>query len=110
MRTHEPSLWLPTALGRFCFFLFSVTVIVFSLFLLGNFENFLDSTQILLLKASAVLSELLAVSCLYYAVLMGWLAFRGKWTLEPGKVVAAALAVLLFGALSVGARYLLVWV
>jgi len=102
-------LWLPIVIGRLCVFLFSVTLVVVLLFLLGNFQNFLDTTQILLLHLFDFLCTIFVVSCLYYVGVLGWLAFRRRLALNPVRLGLALAAAVLFGALYFGARYLLVW-
>ncbi len=102
-------LWLPTVIGRLCIFFFFVTLVVALLFLLGNFQDFLDSTQVLLLHLFDVSCTILVVSCLYYAGVLGWLALRRRLALHLGRFILALATVLVFGSLYVGARYLLVW-
>jgi len=109
MEEKSSNLWLPIVIGRFCVFLFSVTLVVVLLFLLGNFQDFLDATQILLLHLFDVSCTVLVVSCLYYAGVLSWLSFRRRLALKPVRLGLALVAALLFGALYFGARYLLVW-
>lgn len=80
-------------------FLFCVLVLV--LYLLGNFQEFLDDNQLMLLRVvrvSTIAGALLGAYCLG---LRAWLAFRrspaGGWALAADVVLLVANATLLAG-------------
>ena len=58
--------WIQTVVARICVLLFSLFVIPFLLFLLGNLQEFLDTTQIMLLRISGAASFFYVVSSLYF--------------------------------------------
>ncbi|WP_455382112.1 hypothetical protein [Salinispira pacifica] len=88
-------------------FLLLFLLFVLGLFLLGNYQEFLDSTQRFVLAVLRVVSLLCALVGLYYTVgLIVWMARRGRFML--GRTILGA-AALIFGAgLSLGVNLLLV--
>ena len=52
-------------------FLFSLTATAFLLFLLGNLQDFLDSTQIALLRTAGISSFLYIVCAVYFLIVAG---------------------------------------
>ena len=84
-------------------------LLVLSLFLVGNFQNFLDSTQIMLLGLFEVTSLLFVVSTLFFSATTAILAIRKHrpWRLLP-VVLSLAAAGGLFG-LHWLFKFLLVW-
>ncbi|HUX21606.1 MAG TPA: hypothetical protein VMW69_10245 [Spirochaetia bacterium] len=99
METSNEQFWLPSVVARICFFLFFFSLLVLSLFLLGNFQNFLDSTQVSLLHIFEGSSLLYVVTTLYYVVLRIVTAIRRclRWRTLP-VIVALVGAVFLFAA------------
>jgi hypothetical protein len=85
--------------GRTAFFLLAWTCILFTLFLLGNYQQFLDHNQYLImtLLSVALIGEMAA--CLIYLLL---LAFIKDKSFHPGRgrvvilILALALSVILF--------------
>lgn len=71
-------LWLPSVVGRMCLFLFFLLVVILLLYFLGNFQDFLDSTLIMLLNLFQVASIMYLVSSLYYGGLQIFFAIRQK--------------------------------
>ncbi len=77
-RTTEKGIWLPFLLRRTHLFLFWFSLLVFLLFLLGNMQEFLDSTQRLLLSLlgfSSVLSAI--IGCyVFIALIVYWIVWK----------------------------------
>ncbi len=86
-------IWLQTVLARACVFTFALSVISFSLFLLGNLQEFLDTTQEMLLRIASVSSFLYLLVGLYFlAVAVVQLARRGVVGWRRVVLVAGGLA------------------
>lgn len=98
MKRRSNGMWLPSVVAGITIFLFFFSLLVLALFLLGNLQNFLDSTQSMLLRIFEISSLLYVVSALYYVVLDIILAIRKKRRLHPvSMVLSIAGAALVFG-------------
>ena len=85
--------------GANLFFLLSLLMVT-ALFILGNFQGFLDSSQLMLLSLLSVLSVLCVASGITYLVaLIIWMARRHHLMLL--RIFYALLATLVGGALAV---------
>jgi hypothetical protein len=72
-------------------FLLLLSIIVLSMYLLGNYQQFLPESQLLLLGILRVISGLCAFASLYYGVaLVIWMISRRH--LLPGRLVYAVAA------------------
>ena len=71
-------MWLHKIAGRLCVFLFSVIVITVALFLLGNGQEFLESTQLMLLRILKTGSIVFLCTCTYFVILLVVEAVRLK--------------------------------
>ena len=98
--TRRP-IWLQIVLARFCVLTFALAVISVLLFLLGNLQEFLDSTQVLLLRIAAISSFLYVLTSVYFlgvAVIQLIRRYRVGWhrvvLIVMGLIVA--LGILLF--------------
>lgn len=101
MNHRSRDLWLPSTLRRVCLFLFFFSLLVLSLFLLGNFQNFLDSTQTMLLGIFETTSLLYVVAALFYIIILVVVAVGRK---RSFKFLSMLLS--LFGAAAFFATYL----
>ncbi len=108
MSGKERFLWLPSVVGRTCVFLFLFTLLCISLFLLGNFQDFLDSTQVFLLHLFEISSVAFVMASLYYIGVLIVLASRGR-RLQTLRLVLAAAGVVAFSALYALVRFFLAW-
>jgi hypothetical protein len=66
VKMEKRSLWLDTVVSRASIVFFSLSVMAFLLFLLGNLQEFLDSTQVMLLQIAGVTSFLYVVAAIYF--------------------------------------------
>lgn len=90
--------------GRAAVFCFVLSVLVFALYLLGNFQEFLDTTQVLLLTLLrlALLAEvILALLYVLVTFALGRLRF--------GRVVLSLLSAVFCAALLLGTGFLSAW-
>lgn len=102
-------IWLPTLLARVCAFLFVFALLVLSLFLVGNFQSFLDGTLVMLLGIFEVTSMLFVVTALFFCLTAALLAAQGRLPWRVGSmIVALAAAGVLFGLHWIF-NFLLVW-
>lgn len=88
--------------GRLCVFLFPVVVLLSGLFLLGNFQEFLDSTQIFLLSLLRVATLSFIIAAVYHLLVLTVHVMR------KGRVSFFAFLFSLLGMVVVGAIYFLV--
>lgn len=97
---------LYTAAGRAVVFLFMLSMLLFLLYLLGNFQEFLDSTQLFLLGLlrSTLLAELFA-GLLY--IIFVFLLGRARRT--AAGLVLCAFSMILSYVLLVGLSFLSAW-
>jgi len=77
-RMNEKSIWLPFVLRRMHLFLFWFSLLIFLLFLLGNIQEFLDSTQRLLLTMLGFSSVLcVMIGCyVFIALIVYWIVWK----------------------------------
>lgn len=109
MNKEGQELWLPSAAARITLFLFFFSLLVMSLFLLGNFQSFLDSTQTMLLAVFEGASLLYVVAALYWVIVQIVLAIRGVARLNAVSLVLSILGIgFLLGAHLVFG-FLIVW-
>lgn len=101
-------LWLPSVVGRVCVFLFFFTLATILLFLLGNFQSFLDSTQLFLLHLFDISCVVFVVACLYYIAVLISMAVRQK-QVRVFRLVIAIAGAAVFASLYVVVRFLLAW-
>jgi len=109
MDAHERGVWLPSVLGRTCVFLFVLTLLILSLFVVGNFQSFLDATQIMLLDIFEGTSLLYVVTALFYAGSAVAFSVRRKQALKALPLAAAIVAAVGLLALHWVFNFLLVW-
>lgn len=110
MTTQHTRLWLPSAVTRISIFLFFFSLLVLSLFLLGNFQSFLDSTQTMLLHIFESSSLLYVVSVIFFVIMRAVLAVRGFERFRPLSVVLALLGACFLFAVYLGFGFLLTWI
>ncbi|TVQ39239.1 MAG: hypothetical protein EA384_06985 [Spirochaetaceae bacterium] len=88
-------------------FFFACSLIVLGVFLLGNYQEFLDQTQNLLLRILRICGLLCAMSGVYYTTsLLLWMIKRRR--LLPLRVVYALIATSTGIVLTVGVTFLTV--
>jgi hypothetical protein len=92
--------------GRGAVFFFILSLLVFALYLLGNFQEFLDSSQIFLLSLLRVslLSEML--TALVYFVMVFLLGRQRRY---PARLVLCLLAAALSATLLLAVGFLSAW-
>jgi hypothetical protein len=109
MDIHARGVWLPSVLGRTCVFLFVFTLLILSLFIVGNFQSFLDATQIMLLDLFEGTSLLYIVAALFYAGSVVVFSVRRKKAPKALPLAAVLVAAGGLAALHWVFSFLLVW-
>lgn len=109
MASGENELWLPSATARISVFLFFFSLLVLSLFLLGNFQNFLDSTQVILIHIFEGSSLLYVVTALYFVGLRIVMAIRRRLRLATLPVVVSFLGAVFLFAVYLFFGFLVAW-
>lgn len=103
---NDSTLWLASATGKLSVFFFLSSLLLFGMYLLGNFQEFLDSTQTMLLTAVRIVSFLSGISGLYYAVsLVISMVYRKKTRFL--RLALSVLGSLVSFALAAGSSFLL---
>jgi len=69
---------LHSLIGRFALFTFCVSLLLFELYLLGNYQKFLDSTQILILELCNIFVIINILVSNYYLILIIITAIRNN--------------------------------
>jgi hypothetical protein len=93
---------IPSFVGRLCVFLFSVVVLLSGLFLLGNFQEFLDSTQVFLLSLLRIATLTFIIVAVYHLLVLTVHLMR------KGQVSFFAFLFSVLGMVIVGLIYFLV--
>lgn len=60
--------WLPEIVRKISVFLFLITAVVFITFIIGNFQEFLDSTQLILLNIFEIIAVAFIISGIYHII------------------------------------------
>jgi hypothetical protein len=101
--------WLHVVVGRVCGFLFSMSAILAALFVMGNTQEFLDSTQVMLLNSLQVVTLLFLIVSVYYIGLLVFLGIRLK-RLMTARLVAVFLGVIINVSIFGFINFLETWV
>ena len=101
--------WLPVVVGRICGFLFAMSAVLVSLFILGNAQEFLDSTQMMLLEMLQGVTLLFLIVSLYYEALLVILGIRFR-TFMTARFVAVLFGILVDGTIFGFINFLRTWV
>ncbi len=101
MRKFTAGFWLPSVVKRINLFLFLEILMMTLLYILGNFQGFLDSTQILILEIFKTGSIIFIISACYQLILIVVSAFIKR------KFDIAAFFLSIIGAAVVAALLLL---
>ena len=101
--------WFAKLLGRLCIYLFILLTISFAMYLLGNFQDFLDTSQIMLIKISQFIAILFLIADMHYLFI---LVFRG---LRKQGFMTARFILSLFGGMVAGgylfsSKILIAWI
>jgi hypothetical protein len=102
------SLWIAIVVGRLSAFLFTAIIALTGLFFLGNVQEFMDSTQILLLDLIDILSGVFLTTAVIYILLLIFEAIRQK-RFFFGKTILALSGFLLVAIVFVFSNFLNSW-
>ena len=102
------TMWLAVAVGRISVFLFTAIVTLTGLFFLGNVQEFMDATQILLLDLIDILSGIFLTTALIYILLLIFEGIRLK-RFFFGKALLALAGFLLVAIVFVFSNFLNTW-
>ena len=105
--THRAT-WLAVVLGRLTLFLFAGIIILAGLFFLGNVQEFLDSTQVLIIELIDVLSLIFLFAAPSYLIFLLVEGARTK-RFHIGIFIAVILAILFVAALFFFSNFLSSW-
>ncbi|MCK5200650.1 MAG: hypothetical protein KAR21_19985 [Spirochaetales bacterium] len=62
-------LWIPGVIRKISILLFYITAVVFLIFLIGSFQEFLDSTQLILLNIFEIVAGVFILSGIYHIII-----------------------------------------
>ncbi len=102
------TLWLAVVIGRISAFLFTGIAALTGLFFLGNVQEFMDSTQILLLDLIDILSGIFLTTAVIYILLLIFDGIRLK-RFFFGKLILALSGFLLVAIVFVFSNFLNSW-
>ena len=101
-------MWLQHIAGRLCAFLFSVMVITVGLFLLGNAQEFLERTQLLLLRILKTGSIVFLCTAVYFMIMLVFEGIRLR-RFRIGQFFLTLGGVALVGAVFFLANFISSW-
>ncbi len=78
MRRKKTVFWLPGVINRFTLFTFLLSVMIFLLYVLGNFQEFTDGTQIMLLSLFRYAGLVFMVTGVYNLLIDGFVIIRKR--------------------------------
>ncbi len=106
---HDRMIWLATVVGRISAFLFLSIILLTGLFFLGNIQEFMDATQIMLLDLVDIVSPVFLAAAVSFAVILIVEGIRLRRFLY-GRFVLTLFAILLVSAFFVFSNFLNSWV
>ena len=71
-------LWIPGVIRKISILLFYITVVIFLIFLIGSFQEFLDSTQLILLNIFEIVAGAFIVTGIYHIIIISVMMVRSK--------------------------------
>ena len=102
------AVWLPSVIGRIILFLFVFNLLILFLYFLGNFQDFLDSTQVILLFLFERGCFVFIVGSAYYAVLLLSLGI-GNRSFRSVRFIFTILGIIMLGVLLLLVKFLGAW-
>ncbi len=70
--------WIPGIIRKISILLFLITTVVFSVFVIGSFQEFLDSTQLILLNIFEIVAGTFIITGFYHLIIISVLMIRTK--------------------------------
>lgn len=70
--------WIPGIIRKISILLFLITTVVFLIFLIGSFQGFLDSTQLILLDIFEIVAGIFILTGFYHLIIISVLMIRTK--------------------------------
>ena len=94
--------WIPELIKKISVFLFLITAVVFLTFVIGNFQEFLDSTQLILLNIFEIISVIFIISGIYHIIftIIRMIRFRSHEFISLGIAFVGEAIVISFFLLS----------
>lgn len=100
--------WLFSLLGRLTAFLALLSLLILFLYIIGNYQQFLDSSQLLLLKILETVSLFGAISGIYYIFFIFFIGLMEKKVMVL-RLVLTILIILVCVFLFSGIKFLSSW-
>lgn len=105
----DRTIWLATVVGRISAFIFTSIIILTGLFFLGNIQEFLDKTQIMLLNLIDIISPIYLFSAVSFIILLILEGVRLR-KFFFGQLILTLLAIVLVVALFFFSNFLNSWI
>lgn len=70
--------WIPGIIRKISILLFLITAVVFLIFIIGSFQEFLDSTQLILLNIFEIVAGTFIITGIYHIIIMSVVMIRSK--------------------------------
>ncbi|MBN2535314.1 MAG: hypothetical protein JXB88_20710 [Spirochaetales bacterium] len=100
--------WLFSLLGRLTIFFVLFSLLLLFLYIIGNYQEFLDSSQFLLLKLLEIISLFGAICGMYYIFFLFFIALLEKKILIL-RFILTILIIILCSILFTGIKFLSSW-
>lgn len=68
--------WIPVVIRKISILLFLITAVVFLIFIIGSFQEFLDSTQLILLNIFEIVAGTFIITGIYHLIITTVLMIR----------------------------------
>jgi hypothetical protein len=104
----DRTIWLATVMGRLSAFLFIFIILLTGLFFLGNIQEFMDSTQLMLLNLIDIISPIFLFAALSFTVMLVVEGIRLR-RFFFGRFILTLLGILLVAALFIFSSFLNSW-
>lgn len=91
-------LWIPGIIRKISILLFLLTTVVFLAFIIGNFQEFLDSTQIILLNIFELLAGVFIITGIYHIIIIitVMIKFKSSGFISLGITIAGEVLIISF--------------
>ena len=89
--------WIPVIVKKMTFLLFILATVVFTTFIIGNFQEFLDLTQLLLLNIFEFIAILFIIVGVYHIffLIYGIVQLKSKEYINLGIIIVGEVVIIL---------------
>ena len=81
--------WIPGIIRKLSILLFLLTAVIFLIFIIGSFQEFLDSTQLIILDIFEIVAGTYIITGIYHMIIISVLMIRSR----SNKVISLIIAI-----------------